>query len=99
MSENTHRKNCGLDGRIDSRRHPGGTHAGQWYRGDDLPWWACGLDINDDDVSEFLRVSHRHGFVANRTYPSSHAEAHHINFRKPPVWIRISSLVRSKEVV
>lgn len=81
------------DGVAYTRAHPGGTHAGQWAAGDKLPWWACGLDIDDAHVTAFIKAARRHGWTVARTYPTSKAEYHHVNFRKPPLAHRIKAVV------
>lgn len=48
-----------------------------------LPWWRCGIDINDWEVPAFIAAAEDHGWEVYRPYPSS-SEAHHVNFRKKP---------------
>jgi len=51
-----------------------------------LPWWKCGIDINDDQVDEVIAAARRHGWTLYRPY-SSGSEYHHVNFaRKPSRW-------------
>lgn len=66
----------------------------QWPRGHALPWWACGIDVNDADVEHVLRVAARRGWQLAQTYPNSRAEFHHINFRKPPLLERVKPVVK-----
>jgi hypothetical protein len=58
-------------------------------RGAKLQWWQVGLDIDDAHVQAFIRAAARHGWKVARTYPTSRAEYHHVNFRKPPMRHRI----------
>jgi len=81
------------DGVAYTRRTPGGTHPGQWAAGDKLPWWACGIDIDDAHVTAFIKAARKHGWTVARTYPTSRAEYHHVNFRKPPLWHRVKAHV------
>lgn len=62
-------------------------------RGGKLPWWAVGIDIDDAHVLRFIAVAKKHGWVVSRTYPSSRAEFHHVNFRKPPLPNRLRALL------
>jgi hypothetical protein len=65
----------------------------QWRRGARVPWWACGIDIRDQDVKGFIAAARRHGWEVSQTYPSSVREYHHVNFRKPPILHRAKSLL------
>lgn len=49
-----------------------------------LPWWCCGMDIDDAHVGAFIREAAREGYTATITYPGSRVEYHHVNFRKAP---------------
>lgn len=50
-----------------------------------LPWWCCGIDVDDGHVQAFIREAAREGFTASITYPGSRVEYHHVNFRKEPL--------------
>lgn len=51
-----------------------------------LPWWKCGMDVNDADVPKLIAAAHRHGWKLYRPYPSG-SEFHHLNFaQKPSRW-------------
>jgi len=50
-----------------------------------IPWWACGIDVDDAHVQAFCNAARRHGWIATVTYPGSPVEYHHVNFRKQPV--------------
>jgi GH25 family lysozyme M1 (1,4-beta-N-acetylmuramidase) len=50
---------------------------------DVLPWWRCGIDIDDDEVDAVIAAADRHGWDLYRPYASA-SERHHINFRKKP---------------
>lgn len=51
-----------------------------------LPWWKCGIDINDDQVDEVIAAARRHGWTLYRPYPTG-SEYHHVNFaHKPAKW-------------
>lgn len=82
------------DGMAYTRTWPGGTHAGQWHTGDKLPWWACGIDIDDAHVTAFIAAAKKHGWQVARTYPNSTSEYHHVNFRRPPLRHRVKAHVR-----
>jgi hypothetical protein len=61
-----------------------------------LAWWQCGLDLDDAHVEAFIRAATRHGWRVSRTYPHQGSEYHHVNFRSPPLGIRIrAALSRS----
>jgi GH24 family phage-related lysozyme (muramidase) len=66
----------------------------QWKAGAAIPWWACGIDIDDAHVVSFINVAAKHGWKVSRTYPSSRAEYHHVNFRKPPLMKRLAARVK-----
>lgn len=68
-----------------------GTAYSQWPRGARIPWWACGIDIDDAHVQAFIRAAARHGWKVARTYPSTLSEYHHVNFRKPPLRHRLKA--------
>lgn len=63
----------------------------QWRRGGRIPWWACGIDVNDADVHHFITTAARHGWKVAQTYPHSSGEYHHVNFRKPPLRLRLKA--------
>lgn len=63
----------------------------QWLRGGRIPWWACGIDVDDAHVHAFIRAAAKHGWVVVQTYPNSTGEYHHVNFRKPPLRQRIKA--------
>lgn len=67
----------------------------QWRRGQRIPWWATGIDIDPSKVPAFIAAAKRHGWVVARTYPSSTREAQHVNFRKPPVRKRAKARLRA----
>lgn len=48
-----------------------------------LPWWRCGIDVNDWDVPKLIAAAKRHGWDLYQPYPSG-SEFHHLNFRKKP---------------
>lgn len=48
-----------------------------------LPWWRCGIDINDWEVPAFIAAAKNHGWEVHQPYPSG-SEFHHVNFRKKP---------------
>lgn len=51
-----------------------------------LPWWRCGIDINDWEVDGVIAAARRHGWELDRPYPTG-TERHHVNFaRKPSRW-------------
>jgi lysozyme len=51
-----------------------------------LPWWKCGIDVNDEQVEEVIAAAKRHGWTLYRPYPSG-SEFHHLNFaHKPKRW-------------
>jgi lysozyme len=51
-----------------------------------LPWWKCGIDVNDSQVEEVIAAAHRHGWTLYRPYASG-SEYHHLNFaHKPKRW-------------
>lgn len=51
-----------------------------------LPWWQCGIDINDSQVDEVIAAARRHGWKLYRPYPSG-SEYHHVCLaRKPRRW-------------
>jgi hypothetical protein len=54
--------------------------------GEKLPWWECGIDVNDDEVDGLIAAARRHGWRLYRPYPTG-SEAHHVNFAaKPSRW-------------
>lgn len=63
-------------------------------RGGRLKWWQCGIDIDDAHVQAFIREAAKRGYNVARTYPTSRAEYHHVNFRRPPLHRRIAAAVR-----
>lgn len=65
-----------------------------WRRGARIPWWACGIDVNDSDVEHVLRMAARRGWQVAQTYPNSRAEFHHVNFRRPPLLERLKPVVK-----
>jgi hypothetical protein len=76
-------------------RNDGAAYA-QWKAGARIPWWACGIDIDDAHVPQLLRAAARRGWQVSRTYPSSIREYHHVNFRKPPAWRRIKARAQGR---
>lgn len=51
-----------------------------------LPWWQCGIDLNDEDVEKVIAAARRHGWTLYRPYPSG-TEYHHVCFaQKPSRW-------------
>lgn len=51
-----------------------------------LPWWRCGIDVDDADVPGLIAAARRHGWTLFQPY-SSPSEFHHLNFRnKPKRW-------------
>jgi lysozyme len=51
-----------------------------------LPWWKCGIDINDSQVDAVIAAARRRGWTLYRPYPTG-SEYHHVNFaRKPSRW-------------
>jgi GH24 family phage-related lysozyme (muramidase) len=51
-----------------------------------LPWWRCGIDVNDGDVDKLIAAARRHGWVLYRAYKTG-SEYHHLNFAcKPSRW-------------
>lgn len=51
-----------------------------------LPWWRCGIDVNDEFVEALIEAARRHGWKLYRPY-SSGSEFHHLNFAaKPRKW-------------
>jgi hypothetical protein len=69
--------------------HNDGAAYSQWPRGGRIPWWACGIDVNDADVHRFIAAAARHGWKVTQTYPHSSGEYHHVNFRRPPLMLRL----------
>lgn len=49
-----------------------------------LPYWCCGIDVDNAHVRAFIQAAARHGYLAAITYPNSAVEYHHVNFRKEP---------------
>jgi hypothetical protein len=49
-----------------------------------LPVWGRGIDVQRDRVAAFCTEARNEGFTVTLTYPSSHDEAQHVNFRKEP---------------
>lgn len=72
-----------------------GTAYSQWPRGAKIPWWACGIDVNDSDVLKMVAAAKRHGWQVSQTYPGSSSEYHHLNFRKPPLSARLTAFAKS----
>lgn len=52
-------------------------------RGHDLAWWQIGFDVNDNDITNCIRVAGQNGWHLWRPYPSG-AEFHHLNFAGEP---------------
>lgn len=52
-------------------------------RGDKLPWWAQGFDVNDSEVEAVIANARRFGWTLFRPY-SSGTEFHHLNFKSEP---------------
>lgn len=51
-----------------------------------LPWYMCGIDINDEFVKKFIHRAAHYGWHVKQPYSSS-SEYHHVNFyRKPYRW-------------
>ena len=48
-----------------------------------LPWWKCGIDINDSEVDAVIAAAARHGWTLYRPYPTG-SEFHHVNFAHQP---------------
>lgn len=48
-----------------------------------LPWWRCGLDVNDAYVERVIAAARKHGWKLYRPYPSG-TEYHHLCFAKKP---------------
>lgn len=48
-----------------------------------LPFWKCGLDINDSLIRATISAAAKHGWELYQPYPTS-SEFHHLNFRKKP---------------
>lgn len=48
-----------------------------------LPWWECGIDVNDSDVPKIIAAAKRHGWELYQPYPTG-SEYHHVNFRRKP---------------
>lgn len=67
----------------------------QWPRGARIPWWACGIDVDDAHVPAFIAAARARGWVVTQTYPTSAGEYHHVNFRKPPVRKRLASRAKA----
>jgi len=63
-------------------------------RGATIPWWACGIDVNDSDVHRVIAVAAKHGWKVSQTYPNSKGEYHHLNFRRPPLLKRLAARVK-----
>jgi lysozyme len=54
--------------------------------GQKLPWWRCGIDVNDSDVPRLIAAAKKHGWTLYQPYASG-SEYHHLNFRyKPSRW-------------
>jgi hypothetical protein len=64
-------------------------------RGAKLKWWQVGLDVDDAHVQAFIAAAAKRGWKVARTYPSSHSEYHHVNFRKPPLRARVFARVKA----
>lgn len=56
----------------------------QWTRGAPIPYWACGIDVDDAHVAAVCAAARKHGWIVTITYPGSAVEYHHVNFRKEP---------------
>lgn len=56
----------------------------QFTRGLPIPAWATGIDSTNPQG--LIAAAGKHGYVATVTYPGSSAEAHHINFRRKPIF-------------
>lgn len=56
----------------------------QWLRGAPIPWWACGIDVDDAHVQAVCNAARGRGWIVTITYPGSTVEYHHVNFRKQP---------------
>lgn len=51
-----------------------------------LPWWRCGIDVDDAHVDEVIAAARRHGWTLYRPYGTG-VEFHHVNFaNKPSRW-------------
>lgn len=48
-----------------------------------LPFWKCGLDVNDEFVGAVIRAAAKRGWELYQPYSSS-SEFHHLNFRRVP---------------
>lgn len=55
-----------------------------WPRGAPIPWWACGIDVDDAHVAAVCAEGRKRGWIVTITYPGSAVEYHHVNFRKQP---------------
>lgn len=55
-----------------------------WARGAPIPWWACGIDVDDAHVAAVCAEGRKRGWTVTVTYPGSTVEYHHVNFRKQP---------------
>jgi hypothetical protein len=66
----------------------------RWHRGARIPWWACGIDVDDAHVNAFVQAAARHGWSVWRPYPTG-SEFHHVNFRKPPLKHRVLARLRA----
>ena len=51
--------------------------------GERLPWWACGIDMDDEYVKRFIARAHHYGWFVKQPYSSAN-EYHHVNFYKKP---------------
>jgi peptidoglycan hydrolase-like protein with peptidoglycan-binding domain len=49
-----------------------------------LPWWCCGIDVDDAHVQAVCNAARARGWIVTVTYPGSAVEYHHVNFRKEP---------------
>lgn len=55
-----------------------------WLRGASIPWWCCGIDVDDAHVAAVCAEAQKLGWIVTITYPGSSVEYHHVNFRKNP---------------
>lgn len=67
----------------------------QWRTGQRLPWWAVGIDVDDEHVDDFIREAGKRGYKVAVTYPGSRSEYHHLNFRKPPLHVRVKAQAKA----
>jgi hypothetical protein len=62
------------------RRNDGVAYPGQ--PGDQLEYWQVGMDWTNPPA--VMRAACKRGWIVTTTYPNSHGEAQHLNFRKEP---------------